>query len=159
MSLEDIDGYDVCRQIRSHTSQVALLGMTSFSLEKYHALVLENGAQCLIDKTQVKDICKAACMLANNLMPQTPYVSQETAAEAHARLVSSKEKRDHGRNLTKRENEVISLYCLGNTSKDISKSLGISEPTVKTYLQHIKGKLGVDNKTQAIIQWIKMNES
>lgn len=159
MSLEDMSGYDVCRRVRSGTARVALLGMTSFSLERYGALALESGAQCLMDKSQVKAICRAAGMLANNVFPETEYASRETAAEAHARLALAGEPRFVGKPLTKREEQVLGLCALGDTSKEIGEILGVSEPAVKTYIKRAMDKLEARNRTQAVIRWLEAREA
>ncbi|WP_164514639.1 response regulator [Bifidobacterium goeldii] len=45
MSLEGLSGVEVCRQVRAATADVALIGVTSFSLEYYAADALAAGAQ------------------------------------------------------------------------------------------------------------------
>lgn len=63
MSLEGIGGVEVCRRVRAATPDVVLIGITSFSLEHYAADALAAGAQCVMDKARVKDICDAAVTL------------------------------------------------------------------------------------------------
>lgn len=52
--------------------------------------------------------------------------------------------------LTKREKEVISSLLLGLPNKRISRSLHISEKTVKTHLNNIFKKMKVSNRTQVV---------
>jgi len=52
--------------------------------------------------------------------------------------------------LTKREKEVISSLLLGLPNKRISRSLHISEKTVKTHLNNIFKKMKVTNRTQVV---------
>ena len=58
--------------------------------------------------------------------------------------------------LTKREIEILKIAALGETNKEISKSLDISEHTVKTHIGHIFDKLGVNDRTQASV-WAAQN--
>jgi DNA-binding NarL/FixJ family response regulator len=54
--------------------------------------------------------------------------------------------------LTSREIEVLELVARGASNADAATSLFISEATVKTHLLHIFGKLGVDDRTAAVVQ-------
>jgi DNA-binding NarL/FixJ family response regulator len=53
--------------------------------------------------------------------------------------------------LTSREVEVLELVARGSSNADVAASLFISEATVKTHLLHIFGKLGVDDRTAAVV--------
>jgi DNA-binding NarL/FixJ family response regulator len=54
--------------------------------------------------------------------------------------------------LTERELEVLRLLARGQTNRQIAKNLVISTLTVKTHVQHIIGKLGVSDRTQAAVR-------
>jgi DNA-binding NarL/FixJ family response regulator len=58
--------------------------------------------------------------------------------------------RTAGTNLTGREMEVLELIVQGQSNKEISVSLGISEATVKSQINKILNKLGVSDRTQAV---------
>jgi DNA-binding NarL/FixJ family response regulator len=53
--------------------------------------------------------------------------------------------------LTPREREVLALLAEGLSSADVARTLIISEATVKTHLARVMMKLGVVDKTQAVI--------
>lgn len=53
--------------------------------------------------------------------------------------------------LTRREMEVLDYLCEGCSNQEISEKLFISLITVKVHLKHIYRKLGVKNRSQAII--------
>jgi DNA-binding NarL/FixJ family response regulator len=53
-------------------------------------------------------------------------------------------------NLTLRETEVLRLIAEGNTNKEIGKRLFIAEETVKNHVKNILGKLGANDRTQAV---------
>jgi DNA-binding NarL/FixJ family response regulator len=53
--------------------------------------------------------------------------------------------------LTKREGEVLQQLAKGLTNKDIAKTLNIGYETVKEHIQHIFGKIGVTDRTQAAL--------
>ena len=157
MSLEGMSGCDVCRCIRVETARIALVGMTAFSLERYGASALENGADCLVDKADVRGLCQTLCELANGRRPNAEYVSSENAQESHERLLNEGWKEGVCEAFSQREREVMQLCVLCFTSKEISARLGIGEPTVKTYVRRVMRKLGAKNRTQAVIRWMEMD--
>ncbi len=53
--------------------------------------------------------------------------------------------------LTPKEIEIIGLASKGFTNRDIAATMKISENTVKAHLAGVFGKLGVSNRTQAIM--------
>ena len=59
--------------------------------------------------------------------------------------------------LTPRESEILQLIIAENTDKQIALALQISERTVRTYLQQIYAKLGVDTRVGAAVQAIRLN--
>ncbi|HWQ74027.1 MAG TPA: LuxR C-terminal-related transcriptional regulator [Syntrophomonas sp.] len=54
--------------------------------------------------------------------------------------------------LTKREKEILELLCSGASNQNIADRLYISLPTVKNHVHNIYGKLGINNRAQAIIR-------
>ena len=53
--------------------------------------------------------------------------------------------------LTAREVEVLELVARGSSNADIAAALFISEATVKTHLLHSFAKVGVDDRTAAVV--------
>lgn len=53
--------------------------------------------------------------------------------------------------LSQRENEIMHCLALGESNKLIAKHLEIAESTVKVHLKSILRKLGVKNRTQAVM--------
>ena len=60
--------------------------------------------------------------------------------------------------LTFREKEVFNYLIKNNSVKEIAKELNISEKTIRNHISNVIQKLGVKNRTQAIIELIKLGE-
>lgn len=63
--------------------------------------------------------------------------------------------------LTQREMEILRLMAEGKSNRTIGETLFISEKTVKNHVSSILGKLGVDDRTQAVItaarkSWVRL---
>lgn len=60
--------------------------------------------------------------------------------------------------LTPREKEIFDLLIKNQSTKDIAKTLGISEKTVRNHISNVIQKLGVDSRIQAVFELIKFKE-
>lgn len=60
--------------------------------------------------------------------------------------------------LTNREKEVFELLVLNKSTKEIAKSLNISEKTVRNHISNAMQKLGVKGRAQAVVELIKLKE-
>lgn len=60
--------------------------------------------------------------------------------------------------LTHREKEIFDLLILNNSTRDIARLLSISEKTVRNHVSNVIQKLNVNNRSQAIIELIKLRE-
>jgi DNA-binding CsgD family transcriptional regulator len=84
---------------------------------------------------------------------------QRIKGPSHILILLEKIVKKHGFNLEKakkdyklsgREIEVLKLICEGNSNKEISKKLFISEYTTKDHIKHILHKMGVSSRNQII---------
>jgi two-component system NarL family response regulator len=57
--------------------------------------------------------------------------------------------------LSERELEVLRLIAQGLSNQGIGTALNIGESTVKSHVTHILSKLGVNDRTQAVIVAVK----
>jgi ATP/maltotriose-dependent transcriptional regulator MalT len=55
-------------------------------------------------------------------------------------FLTQKELQDRWSSLSRREQQVVALICLGSRNYEIAQTLGIAPETVKTHLQHIFDK-------------------
>jgi len=60
--------------------------------------------------------------------------------------------------LTDREREILVLVARGFTGERIATRLGISAATVRTHVEHIRRKLGVRTRSQAVARALALGE-
>jgi DNA-binding NarL/FixJ family response regulator len=60
-----------------------------------------------------------------------------------------------GMHLSEREQQVLEFVAAGKSNKEIAAALEITEATVKGHMTNILGKLGVTDRTQAVITAIR----
>ena len=60
--------------------------------------------------------------------------------------------------LTEREREIMVLVARGFTGERIGGRLGISPATVRTHVQHVRRKLGVRSRSQAVARALALGE-
>ena len=58
--------------------------------------------------------------------------------------------------LISRELEVLPLMAQGKSNSEIAKKLSISRATAKVHVRHIINKLGVSDRTQAVVRAIEL---
>ena len=59
--------------------------------------------------------------------------------------------------ITKREKEIFDLIVANYSTTDIARKLNLSEKTVRNHISNVIQKLDVNNRTQAIIELIRLN--
>ena len=64
-----------------------------------------------------------------------------------------------GEELTTRQRQVFDLIVLGQSNKEIARSLGLSEGTVKIHIAKLFEKLGVRNRSAVALAGAKLGLS
>ncbi|MYL32486.1 response regulator [Pontibacillus yanchengensis] len=149
-----MDGVEAARGIREKNQSIKILMLTSFS--DYDSVIPAiqagaNGYQLKdVEPDQLADairrVHKGESMIdskvASHLMN---HVTGGDEQEEKAKLES----------LTKREKEVLKQMMKGQSNKEISNTLYITEKTVKTHVSNILSKLEVHDRTQAALFAVK----
>jgi two-component system nitrate/nitrite response regulator NarL len=63
------------------------------------------------------------------------------------------------RQLTFRQNQIVTLLKIGSSNREIARVLGVSEGTIKVHLHRIFQRLGVANRTQLAAQSFEVEQA
>jgi len=131
------------RQVRAQAPQVRFLVLTTYDTDEYIGPALAAGAQGYLLKDATPDeLSRAVRSLVQGGAALEPGVA--------ARLLERMSESERGEELSARELEVLRLLVAGASNKAIAGRLSLSENTVKSHISHIFGKLGVQNRAEAV---------
>lgn len=152
MSLEDISGISVCREIRRRTERVPLLAITSFSIGRYANRAAEAGAQGIIPKVSLNALVDSIdVILKQGTLGKCGEIDFVDAKTAHQRLAES----DICpiQHLSPTEQQILMLLAQGMDSRDIADMLSIGIGTVKTHIIRLRKKLNARSTREAMAMW------
>ncbi len=140
LRLPGMSGLEALRTIRREDPAAHCVVLTTYEGDEDIHQALAAGAAGYLIKAMSNDTLVTALRKVhqgNRFLP--PPVAESLAA------------RTPNSDLSPREREVLSLMVHGKSNKDIASSLGITEATVKCHVSVILERLGVNDRTQAVI--------
>ena len=144
-----LDGLAAARAVLAAPAPPKVVMLTTFDLDEYVYAALTIGASGFLLKdtpperlvSAVRHVLTGDVLLAPAIT--TRLVARHTApASRAARRLAE---------LTDRERDVLAAVAEGLSNADVGRRLFIGEATVKTHMSRILGKLGLRDRTQAVI--------
>ena len=138
------DGLEAIIGIRALHPDARIVVLTTYSGDARVVAALKAGAAAYLLKDApglalaqaVREVYRGASVIA-------PLAQRDV--DSHYRVDA----------LSPRELDVLRLAADGNSNRFIGELLGISEPTVKTHMSTIMGKLGASDRTHAVTLALK----
>ena len=146
------DGIEATRRL----PRDRVLILTTFGLDDYIVDALRAGASGFLTKdAPAADLVAAVRAIAAGDAVLSPAVTRRLLDRVGARLPSTarggSDAADGLAELTDREREVLHLIASGLSNGEIAAALVVAEPTVKTHVSNVLGKLGLRDRVQAVI--------
>jgi len=148
LSMPGIGGVEATRRILEQHPQVKVVVLTSFADQERVADALAAGAiGYLLKDCDSRELLAAIRSAALGHAPLDPRVARALLPSTTPSVQET---------LSVRELQVLRLVAKGLANKQIGRSLGITERTVKVHVGHVFRRLGVTDRTSAAI-WARAN--
>jgi NarL family two-component system response regulator LiaR len=143
-----MDGLEATRRIVNLQPEARVLVLTSFAEDDQVFPAIKAGAHgYLLKDTGPEDLVQAIQQVHRGESSLHPSVARRLLRQ----LSASSEQGSDRDVLTERELEVLRLVAQGQSNKEISGMLTISEATVRTHVSNILAKLNLCSRTQAAL--------
>ena len=149
--MPEMNGIEATRLIVRDDASPRVLVLTTFDLDEYVYEALRAGASgFLLKDAPEEQLVSAIRVIATGGSLFAPSVTRRLIDEFSLRAASQATP-DRLAELTSREIDVLRLVARGQTNSEIAAGLVVSEHTVKTHVAHILQKLGLRDRTQAVV--------
>ncbi len=143
--LPDGDGASVIRAIRSVSEATRVLILCGSSSEQSLMNVIEAGCAGYITKDKTAEMLVEAVRVVDG---GEPYIQAALLVHLLPRVKRSYHRL--GDDLTRRENEVLTLMSQGMSNQQIASRLVVSVNTVRNHVQSVLAKLVAHSKLEAV---------
>jgi two-component system, NarL family, response regulator LiaR len=154
------DGVAAIRSIAESHPDIHIIALTSYQEKDRMVGAIQAGAISYLQKdvspedllTAIRQAAVGRTVLDPAALDALRSLQNESGSSGtpvhHGRNTSSAGRQEA---LTQREQDVLEALAQGMSNKEIAAELGIAEKTVKVHISHILGKLGVYDRTQALL--------
>ncbi len=149
-----MDGIEATRQlVGSQPDGPRILILTTFDLDQYVYEALRAGASgFLLKDVSAERLFEAIRVIAAGDALLAPTVTRRLISEfALLRPTSDAASTAALAALTPRERQVLRLVADGMSNAEVAARLFVTEETVKTHVSHVLSKLGLRDRTQAVV--------
>lgn len=144
LRLPGMSGFEAIAAIRKHTPTAKILVLSNYEgSEDVHRALQAGAMGYLLKETSKEELLQAILAVYHG----RHYLAAPAGALLAERLPGSE--------LTSRELDVLSLLGKGYNNRAVADELGISENTARIHVSRILQKLGVEDRTQAVIEAIR----
>jgi DNA-binding NarL/FixJ family response regulator len=147
-----LDGIAATSAILAVPSPPKVLILTTFDLDDYVYQALRAGASgFLLKSAPPRELADAIRTVSSGNALLAPQITRRLIEDYVARPRQGATSDVTFDRLTARETEVLMLMASGLSNAEIAARLYLSEPTVKTHVTRVLGKLRVRDRLQAVV--------
>jgi DNA-binding NarL/FixJ family response regulator len=145
-----MNGVQAIRRLRVSHPRLPVLVLTTYMDDKWLFEAIRSGASGYLMKDRPRQELIDAI---KGTAAGDAYIDPSVAGKVLSSVASgsSKKEFDQSYNLSEREQEILTLLAEGLSNAEISQRLWLSEGTVRNYTSTLFAKLGVSDRTQAVI--------
>jgi len=152
MRMPGMSGLDVLNALAATNQLPPTIILTTFDDDQLVLAGLKAGARgYLLKDVSLDQLVDAVKTVAAGGSLVAPVVTQRLLSGLE-RMQNEFTSLDRPDPLTDRETEILRLMAGGYSNKEIANSLGVAEGTVKNHVSNILSKLGVRDRTRAVLK-------
>lgn len=146
------NGIEVASELLERFPRLKVLIVTGIDADNYVGDALAAGVSGYLLKESEPEAIVAASVSA---MHDMFSISATVARRAFGALTSSSVRRESYDGISARELEVLKLTATGLANKQVARTLGLSEKTVRNHIANIYEKLGIHDRSQALLYAVR----
>jgi len=155
VSMPELDGVEATKVIRQDPDGPQVIMLTMHADKEVLADAIRAGASgYLVKDCSTEEVAEAVRMAVQGDTALSPQLAATMLDEV--RRLDVPDTSDEDRVITKREEEVLQLIADGCSTPEVAEQLYISQKTVKNHLASIYQKLDARDRTQAVLQAVRM---
>jgi len=152
IKMPNVDGIEATRQIVEVAAGIKVLILTTFETDSQVIQALKAGASGYV----LKDSSAAAIVSSIvAVMSGEKVMASAVANRVLDMLTGTATPKEFYDGLTNREIEILKLLANGMANKQIAYRLKISEKTVRNHVSNMYEKLGIYDRSQAVLYAVK----
>jgi len=143
--LPDVDGIDLCRDIRSLHPEVDCLMLTSYDADEAMFAAVAAGASGFL----AKDVSGVDLVDTVERVAQgETLLDREVSREMLDRIAEEVADRERLELLTEQERRIFDLVAEGLTHREIAEQMFLAEKTVRNYVSNVLSKLTLKRRAE-----------
>jgi two-component system response regulator DegU len=155
VTMPEMDGVEAARRVHQAQPDVRVVMLTMHADADVVASAIKAGASgYLVKDCSTEEIAEAVRMAASGDTALSPQLASSMLDEL--RRLERPTDSEEDRVITRREEEVLQLIADGCSTPEVAAKLYISQKTVKNHLASIYQKLDARDRTQAVLQAVRM---
>jgi two-component system response regulator DegU len=155
VTMPEMDGVEAARRVHLAQPDVRVVMLTMHADADVVAAAIRAGASgYLVKDCSTEEIAGAVRMAASGDTALSPQLASSMLDEL--RKLERPSDGEHERVVTHREEEVLQHIADGCSTPEVAAKLYISQKTVKNHLASIYQKLDARDRTQAVLQAVRM---
>ncbi len=156
MRMPGKSGLDVLQELSADSNLPPTIILTTFDDDEIVLAGIKAGAKgYLLKDVSLEELVGTIKTVADGGSMVKPAVTQRLLKGLQG-LKTDFSSLDRPDPLTDRETEILRLMAGGYSNKEIANSLGVAEGTVKNHVSNILSKMGVRDRTRAVLKAFEM---
>ena len=147
-----LDGIEATKQITEANPEVKILVLTTFETDSQVIQALKAGASGYVLKDSSADAIVSSIVA---VMSGEKVMASAVANRVLEMLTGTTTPKEFYDGLTNREVEILKLLANGMANKQIAYRLKISEKTVRNHVSNTYEKLGIYDRSQAVLYAVR----